>query len=114
MDNDAVDPSRAGTTALPERFEALPDNVPRQEQLHVIRATRYDTYLWGRDHRARMRPGHLRLPAGGSGRMTGGPDPSTPLILVHVNGVLKPGPASRSYGSLGSIPIKVRTSAEAE
>jgi len=38
---------------LPERFEELPDNVPRREQLRLvrlIRAMRYDLHLWGRDH----------------------------------------------------------------
>jgi hypothetical protein len=44
---------------LPERFSALPDNVPRREQLrlvHLIRATRYDSYLWGQDHKAECSP----------------------------------------------------------
>jgi hypothetical protein len=46
-------------SVLPERFSALPDNVPRREQLrlfHLIRATRYHTYLWGQDHKAACSP----------------------------------------------------------
>lgn len=38
---------------LPERFESLPDKVPRREQVcvvHLIRVTRYDLLLWSRDH----------------------------------------------------------------
>jgi hypothetical protein len=44
---------------LPERFSALPDTVPRQEQLrlfYLIRDLHYDVYLWGKDHKADCGP----------------------------------------------------------
>jgi hypothetical protein len=39
---------------LPERFDSLSDNLPRRRQrelAHLIRATGYDLYLWGQDHK---------------------------------------------------------------
>ena len=59
---------------LPERFSALPDTVPRREQLrlvHRIRATRYDTYLWAQDHKAACSPQRCGYsPAGTAGDET--------------------------------------------
>jgi len=45
---------------MPERFAALPDNVPRHRQhrlLHALRGLERDTYFWRKDHEAVCDPG---------------------------------------------------------